>query len=146
MINFIPYQAEHLSQVKLQEQQKVWSKEFLKPGYAEALALPNMAWSAVNDNDIVGCAGFIPHWDGRVAVWSIFGQVPKRAWLSIVRKIEYEFQNTLADHGPHRIEATTPVGFNAGCRLAKILNFEVEGLMKQYGPDGRDHFMLARIV
>lgn len=147
MISFVPFRPVHLELVRLQPAQEAWRKELVRPGFAEALAIRGMAWTGLVDGMPVGCAGLSPLWDGNVKAWALFGtNIPRRAWTAIVRKIEHEFAATLASHGKHRIEATTPVYFAEGCRLLRILAFNVEGEMQFYGPDGANHFLFGRIV
>lgn len=144
---FIPYRPEHLAQIALQPAQRAASA-VIKEGYAESLAVPGMAWSASNESgEILGCAGMVPQWEGRVIAWALLGvAIPKRAWPTIAKKIAREFNAALADHGRHRVEITVPVNFGAGCRLARLLGFEIEGRLRAYAPDGSDHFLYAKIV
>jgi RimJ/RimL family protein N-acetyltransferase len=44
-----------------------------------------------------------------------------------------------------RIEASTEADFKQGCRWLEMLDFQSEGLMRKYGPDGADHIRYARI-
>ena len=43
------------------------------------------------------------------------------------------------------IQASIRADFKEGVRFAKWFGMESEGLMKQYGPDGKDYIRLARI-
>lgn len=145
---FIPYRPEHLAKIALQPAQRAARAVMVKDGYAESLAVPGMAWTAVNDaGEILGSAGMVPQWEGRVIAWALVGiLIPKRSWPIIAKKIEGEFQSALAEHGRHRIEITVPVNFGAGCRLARLLGFDIEGRLRAYAPDGSDHFLYAKIV
>ena len=146
MIRFVPYEAAHLAQVELQPAQARWRDQLFKEDYAKAMAVPGMAWTGLDGDRVVGCAGFYPQWEGRVIAWAVFGAVPRDAWMSIVRKVRKELRDCLADHGRHRVEATVPYNFGNGCRFAHALGFKVEALMKHYGPDGSDHFLYAQVV
>lgn len=147
MIEFVPYEPWHLEALDLQPMQSWWRDKLLAPGYAQGLA-NDMAWTGFIDDRVVGCAGFAPQWEGRVIAWALFGRdVPKKAWASIVAKVRREFKNTLQSQGhKHRVEITVPATFGEAIRLANILGFEVEGLMKKYGPDGSDHLMYAKVI
>jgi hypothetical protein len=147
MIQFVPYSPTDLTSIELQPAQEKWRDQFFLPGYAQSLDIKGMAWTAMDGEKVLGCAGFAPQWEGRVIGWAVFGrEIPRRAWPRILRKIRREMHNSLADHGRHRLEITVPRGFDAGCRLAHLLGFEVEGLMKEYGPDGGDHFLYAQVI
>lgn len=143
---FVEFKAEHLTMMKIQKAQEIWKDKLLTYEYSKALEIPGMAWTALKNDEVLGCAGMIPVWEGRVIAWALFGDIPKHSWILIFRKIQKEFRDALANHGRHRIETTTPVDFVPGHRLAKMLGFEIEGLMKEYGPDGKDHLMLGKIL
>lgn len=141
MIEFVPYEPWHLMVIDLQPTQTAYYQRFVQPGYAESLA-KGVAWTGFINDRAVGCAGFAPQWEGRAVAWALFGRgIPKTVWPAIVRKVRAETQGIKG-----RIEATVPFGFGAGCRLAKLLGFEIEGLMKAFGPDGSDHFLYARVT
>lgn len=146
MIRFVPYQPSHLAQVRTQPAQEAWRAYLIRDGFAESLAIPGMTWTGLVDDVPVGCAGFSPQWEGRVVAWALFGDIPKTAWPAIVKKIRHEFRATLQSHGRHRVEMTVPSNFGPGCRLALMLGFAVEGLMKSYGPDGSDHLLYAQVL
>lgn len=146
MMRFVPYQPSHLAQVALLPAQEQWRSYLIRDGFAEALALPGMAWTGLLNDMPIGCAGFQPQWEGRVVAWGLFGQIPKMAWPAIVKKIRHEFRATLQSQGRNRVEITVPANFGPGCRLALMLGFTVEGLMKSYGPDGADHLLYAQVL
>lgn len=147
MIRFVPYEPWHLHAIELQPIQELWrDKLLMQPGYAESLVVPGLSWSAVLGKSIVAMAGLSPQWEGRVIAWGLFGEtVPKFAWSRIVRRMKLEMYQ-ITKHGPHRVEMTVPGGFYEGTRLARMLGFEVEGKLKFFGPDGRDHFQYAKVV
>lgn len=146
MMEFIPYHADHLLQIALQPAQAHHLGSVAIPKYREALAIPGMAWTGIHDDRIVGCAGLVPEWEGRVIAWALFGVIPKPAWPAIIKKIQREFRETLASQGRHRVEMTVPSNFGPGCRLARLLGFDIEGKMRCYGVDGADHFLFAKII
>lgn len=44
-----------------------------------------------------------------------------------------------------RVQATTHRQFERGRRFLEWLGFEREGVLRNYGPDGSDHIIYARI-
>jgi hypothetical protein len=151
LIEFVPYQPWHYHELRVQAAQLEWQDTILStPGYAEALDVPGMSFTGISDGQIVGCAGLQPQWHGapwgRVVAWGLFSDtIPKRAWVRIARKMASVIVSSL-DHGPHRLEMTTPCNFFEAGRLALVLGFAIEGRLLRFGPDGADHFMWSRIV
>jgi hypothetical protein len=108
-------------------------------------AIEGPAWIGFYNNKPIGVAGFVNQWSGRATAWAIFKDMPKTAWPAVVRKVAYEM-GLLLLQGIHRIEATVPVNYGAGCRLAQMLGFVAEARLKAYGPDRQDHFMFVRLA
>ena len=64
---------------------------------------------------------------------------------SILRHAQEELERWQISEGFNRVQITiefTNAGF---VRWSKLLGFELEGLMRKYGQDGQDHFLMARI-
>jgi hypothetical protein len=144
MITFAPYQPEHLRQLDVASPaQRQWMARYAEPGYAERLAQSKWAASGFINDQVVGCAGIIAA--GHIGVsWSIFGNIPRPEWVSVVKHMRGMLKQAHAA-GLCRITATVPVGFGPGCRLAKALGFDVEGVMRAAGTARDDLFMYARV-
>jgi len=143
MLTFVPYSPEDLRKVDLQPAQASWRERFMDLGYARSLDVPGRAWTGLDDaGRVAGCAGFAPQWEGRVIAWAVFGKVPRPAWARVVAKVRKEMRALEA----RRVEITVPVGFGAGCRLAEILGFNIEGRMNAFGPDGADHYLYSKVA
>jgi hypothetical protein len=141
VISFVPYEPGHLGHVEVQPAQAEWRARMVAD-YARALAVPGHAWTALDEGKRpIGCAGLLPQGAGRAHGWALLSAIPARHWPAMVRKIR-----AVLDAAPYRrIEATVRHDFGNGCRLAKLLGFEVEALMTAYR-DGVDHFLYARVA
>jgi hypothetical protein len=142
MITFVPYQPEHLAQIELQPAQQRWRERFAVPGYAEAIAVPGLCWTALDGDRVLGCGGLQPQWEGRALAWLVVGAVSRTAWPRIVGRV----RQTLREAAFRRVEMHVAQGFGNGCRLAAILSFTVEGLMRGFAPDGGDYYLYARVA
>lgn len=141
MIEFAPYRPEHLMLVDLQPAQSAWRKRVMQPGYAESLVEPGLSWTGFKDGLVVGCAGVVRERDGLGKAWALVGQGFPRSWPAIVRYM----REVLARADIQRIEADVLSNFGEGCRLARMLGFDVEGLRRKYDPEGHDYFLYARV-
>lgn len=64
---------------------------------------------------------------------------------TILRHAKEELERWQISEGFNRVQITIEfvnVGF---VRWSKLLGFELEGLMRKYGQDGQDHFLMSRI-
>jgi hypothetical protein len=100
-----------------------------------------MAWTGEADGKIIGIAGFTPQWENRALAWAL---ISESAGLHFV-KIHSEVKKMLMQSSFRRIEAHVDVGFQPGARWMKMLDFEPEGYMRAFRPDGADMLLYARI-
>lgn len=143
MIQLIPYEPSHLLEIELQPHQRVWRDRIVKGKQAEAINIPGLCLTALDGNKVVGSAGFVPQWEGRMIGWALLSpNIPKLAWVQIARKIKSKMEELFLK-GTRRIEITVPIGFDAGIRFAHLLGFEIECKMTAYQPDGGDAFLFA---
>lgn len=142
MIEFVPYEPFHFKLIEVPPAIVEWHEDAKRQGYAEAVKCPgSLAWTGIENERLVGCAGLVKKWEGNYSCWAVFAHQKTKAWPAIVRKVHREMEALKA----RRIEMTVVQGFDQGCRLAFMLGFEVEGLLNNYGPDGKNHFMFAKV-
>lgn len=145
MLQIVPYDTWHIGMLDLTPELAVFRRDMITQDEVEALKTGGMTWTGMENDRVVGCAGFLPVWQGRVQAWAIFGKMTKRYWPQVVRKIQSEMA-VLKSKGVRRVEATVATNFGQGCRLAFLLGFKVEGEMKSYAPDGSNHFLYAKVL
>lgn len=136
-----PYQPTHLDALMLQPAQEMARPLLADPEYRKALAVPGMAFSALDGDRVLCCAGLIQYWEGRAEAWALMGQDLKRDFL----RIHYATRRFLDVCGFRRIEATVDPDFGCARAWIEALGFKYEGLMPGYTPDGRDCFRYARV-
>lgn len=144
MLKIVPYDVWHLGMLDLAPDHAEFRRKLITQNEAENLKSTGLAWTGMDGDRVVGCAGFFQMWPGRVQAWALFGRMNKAHWPQTVRFIRAQMEE-LRIRGIRRIEATVPANFGAGCRLAFMLDFKVEGCMKAYAPDGTDHFLYAKV-
>lgn len=135
-----PFRPEHLERLLLQPRQADARQLFENPAYGQALA-NGLAYTAIEGDVILCCAGLLPHWEGRAEVWSLMGADLRRHFVAIhhaaVRLLD------VADF--RRIEASVDAKFCNGRRWVERLGFKAEGVMRAYTPDGRDCIRYAKV-
>jgi len=145
-IRFRPFQAHDLDYMDLQQAQRSVQRWLSREGYGEYLEEPELSWSAVAGDLVVGCAGIKPQWQGRAVAWSLIDRrMPRSAWVKITREVQRILQ-LAHDMGYRRIEATVLAGHGEGCRWMDVLGFKVEGKATAYDPAGNDHYLYARVA
>lgn len=140
-MQIVPYKPAHLERVPPQSAQAGVVGR-LDRETAESLAIPGFAFSAATDGCIVGCAGIMPLWPGVGHAWAVLSEVALAHPVTLTRAVQRELARIERDHGLHRVQATVGETHVAGRRWLAWLGFEVEGLMRNYGPDGEGDYWL----
>lgn len=135
-----PFTPSDLHRIALQPAQQQFAAQ-LDNGYAKALMDAGPAWSAVQEDKVLVCAGLVPLWEGRSQIWSLIAADAGPYFIRLVRGMR-----TFLDlQDVRRIEAAVATEFPQGHRLARMLGFVREGTMRGYAPGGRDHDLYALV-
>jgi RimJ/RimL family protein N-acetyltransferase len=135
-----PFHASDLCEMRLQPSQ-AGELVHLDPSALELLA-GGLAFTGRIDGRPVACAGIVPSAYGSGAMWAFLAADAGPYMLRLTRA----GLRMLEIARLRRVEANVPADFVAGCRWLPILGFELEGLMRKYGPDGSDHYRYARTL
>lgn len=141
MIDVVPFKAEHIAAIRLQEAQAYLSDWVT---YAQAEALEEQtSYTAMLDGVPVAAAGVIPQWQGRSLAWAFIGDVGPRKFLGIHRAVKHFLDGCYVK----RLEMTVDCDFPAAHRWAKMLGFKMEApRMEAYNPNGGDCSLYARVL
>ena len=104
-------------------------------GYAEN-GHPLFAWGA------------FPYWQGVAEVWmAVDRRLGHRAMYMrpILNEIRVQLVALERDWGYHRLFGQYEVAQTQSAKLARILGFEQEGILRKYGSDGADYVICARV-
>lgn len=108
------------------------------------LLVDGASWCAIDDDGRpIMAGGAVPFWAGTAEVWIAQGPaaagrpatVAMLTWRHLCR-LQARFR---------RVQATVRAGDEPAFRLLARFGFEFEGVLRAFGPDGADHYMMARI-
>jgi RimJ/RimL family protein N-acetyltransferase len=140
-MKIIPFEPEHLKDIKVQGGQLDWQL-YNYETYGAELKKAGMAYTAVdNEGRIIGCAGIIKIWTGRGEAWALFGGGWQRHYIGITKAV----LRGLRLSNLRRIEANVRADFDKAQAWITYLGFNEEGYMRKYGADGADFIRYARI-
>lgn len=132
----VPFRPGHLERLRLQPAQahvRAYFKDVEKFG---------TAYTAIEGEDVLACAGVLPAGSHRAVAWALLGEIGPALFLRVHREVE----RFLARQPYRRIEALVDCGFDEAHRWVRLLGFEREAeRMKAYTPDGRDVALYARV-
>jgi hypothetical protein len=136
----VPYQAEHLQKLRLQSAQ-LCNLNWMP--IDQAVQLENVtAFTALDGDEVLACAGVLELWSGRGAAWAFLAEDLGTRMVAVHRAVRRYFG--LLDF--RRIEAEVAVDFPQGHRWMRLLGFELESpRMRGYFPDGSDAALYVRV-
>lgn len=139
-MNIVPYKAEHLMELQLQEGQE-YSSVYVTPEYAKALE-DQFAFTAMAGDKPVAVGGVCKLWDNRGLAWTFIDQRAGEYFVEIHKAVK-----RMLDIVPYRrIEAETPCEFKQGHRWLRMLGFKLEAeRMVAFRIDGGDSALYARV-
>lgn len=114
-----------------------WTKQ-----HTERLEKDRYAYTGIEGDRILFCAGVVEYWPGRGEAWAILDQALKTDFLKVHNAVK-----RFLDICPlKRIEATVDFEFEAGHRWVELLGFRLEAeRMQSYRMDGGDASLYARV-
>lgn len=93
------------------------------------------------DDKIIGVGDVTHMWEGRYILWFYAGaDIEKKDWLPFLRK----FTDTLVQRKDiKRVQCSVDACYQQAIRMAQLIGFKCEGLMKSYLPNGNDAYLFA---
>lgn len=140
-MHWVPLEQRHLDAIVLQGAQEHVRAFMLEPGYLDTLRAGGPCVALQAGAEVLVCCGLMHLWENRSVAWSLIARDAGRHFVRIFRMM----RAIMEQHPVRRVECTVDPGFENGHRLARMLGFEREGLMRAYLPDGRDVVQYARI-
>ena len=95
------------------------------------------AMTLVKYGEIIGCGGVNELWGGVGEAWLILGDKAFDYPVTVLRQTVRNFRTMIGKF--HRIQAHVLEGFDKGVQLVSALGFELEGTLKQYGPNKENY-------
>ena len=136
----VPFQPAHFSALQAQPSQ-AWMMGVFTPAQVAALALCP-SFTGLHEGEVVGCAGTIPFWSGRVMAWAMLSARAGGHMVAVHRAVKRFLETCDA----RRIEATVDIDFEPGHRWMGALGFTLEApRMDGYRPDGRACSIYAKV-
>lgn len=143
-MRIVPFAPAHLRAVPLQAAQG-GLEPYLDAIDERQFVAPGMAFTALDEDGVAGCGGIVELWPGVGQAWAVLSGRALAHPLTLTRTAQRELERIMRRCKLSRVQATVADGHGAGARWLAFLGFEVEGLLVNYGPDGRgDYWIYGR--
>ena len=102
-------------------------------------------YTLLEDGEIVAMGGVHMLWNKVGEAWIMLGKSAKSKPRTVAKYADLMFDVIVHKNKLNRIQASIAVNDAKAIRFGKWLGFEMEGLMRRYGPDGSDYYRVARV-
>ena len=141
----VPLRYEHISRLSLTDD----SIEYMRhiPGYLDYIwdnAVDGWSWAAIGRGKVFAVFGLRMIWTGLAEMWMVPGKDIGNHAISLVRGARAITDSALQDYGVRRLQITVKAENDTAFKFAKSLHFEVESVMRKFGPEGSDYYMMVR--
>lgn len=92
----------------------------------------------------VACFGVVPIWNGVAQAWLIASDECRAKPVYMTKMAHHLFDIAEISERLHRMQITVKTSDKRAEKWALHLGFVLEGVMRKYGPDGSDHYIMAR--
>jgi hypothetical protein len=139
----VPFHPDHLTRLKLQPKQG-GALSGLTTDQSEMMAGCDIAWTALDGDEVVACAGIMHLWEGRGHAWALLSGNIGRRMVQMHRAVKRAIELS----GYRRIEMDVDAEFAEAKHWARLLGFidETPHGMPGYSPDGRLYHKFARVI
>lgn len=142
-MDIVPFKVEHLQAIKLQAAQ---SDAITGLGDAESIYLEcsEFAFSALEGDRVIACAGIIKLWEGRGHAWALLSGDIGNRFVAIHRAVK----RAIDVSGYRRVEMDVDGDHKEAIKWAHMLGFynETPDGMKGYVADGRLIYKFVRLL
>jgi len=140
VIRFVRATPDNVRQIDAQIEQ-FGERDFYDHNLERLLANAFAITCLINDHPVAS-GGFEPLWEGRGALWGLFGRDCGPALPAIAKQVRF----FLASCPVNRLELTVRESFGAGCRLAALLGLNAEARLLGFFPDGSTAVLYSRVL
>lgn len=140
-MHVVPFKPEHMDKLT-----PILGISSLSPASIEVLSKAGHAFTALNGEDVLGCAGVMEIWPGMGEAVAFFTPAFRKDFrFSFFRSVRRGLLEIQKNYNYHRIQLQVQFGFQEGYDFAMRLGFKWEGVMPLYAPDKRSMVRFGRI-
>lgn len=141
-MDIIPFKAEHLFQMIAQDRQQDLLR-LLTEESAKNIEMHSDAYTAIDGDKVVCCAGTLDYGDGRGMAWSYMSDNAGKRMLGLTKAVS----RYLNIPKFRRLEMYVDCDFPQAHRWARMLGFKKEcDRMERFTADNRDCALYARVI
>lgn len=145
-IEIVPFTGEHAKQILELGMNDVALE--LKPEhrkYVVDVEDIGMSFTGLLNDKPIAAGGICYLWDGVAEGWVLASRDIFKYPIFCAKTIKRRTDLLAKNNKLKRIQTAVKADSDTAIRFAEWLGFKREGLMKNYGPDGADHYLYAKV-
>lgn len=144
-ITFVPFHMAHYMSLNIEDKYQNATARFLDmPALIENQAKNGDAFTAILHGKPVACFGSMRLWTGVEEMWLLIEERGRKYMKTLTRAaINYRDFRVISGN-LHRIQITVRCEDMRAVRWGIAIGFTIDGMMKAYGPDGSDYYLMSR--
>jgi RimJ/RimL family protein N-acetyltransferase len=103
-------------------------------------------YTLIEDDEVIVCGGVHMMWTGVGEGWLVMSKHAYDKPITVARYTQRLFDTIMGDNAMWRVQASVHTNDEQSVKFAEWLGFEIEGVMKKFGPDGTNYFRMARVM
>jgi hypothetical protein len=141
----LPFVPQHVDQIGLSsDDQHMFASIPDIQNRLEHVSKAKTAWTIFYRGKPALVMGLEYKWDTNYEAWLVPGELSIEHGALLTRGARRFFDKIGAKLGLLRMQIVVCVDREKAVQWARFLKFEREGLMRRYGPEGKDYYMYAR--
>ena len=142
----LPFRERHLENVNIAQYESRYIESLAKGYHKTTFNHDGLSYTYISDGEILCCFGVQLLWQGVGELWMMPSDNDDMFLISHMSKISELIDIIIKDFSLNRLQIQVTVPNERTLCFVKSIGFEIEGTLKNYGPEGNDYFMLARTV
>jgi RimJ/RimL family protein N-acetyltransferase len=139
----VPFIKEHLTNFTTEQPDvKGHDPEAFK-SHILSQAQAGIAISVIQNGKTLGIFGSAKIWNGLEEAWFLVDEVVRRYGISMTKVAKVFISEKFAEDSLNRMQITVRCDDVRAYKWAKCLGFSDDGVMRRFGPDGSDFFMMS---
>lgn len=139
----VPFVADHLNGFKSTQPDMQGHTDEEMREHALSQAKCGIAISVLQHGETLGIFGATKIWNGLEEAWFLVDEVTRRYGMAMTKVAKKFIFLKFQEDSLNRLQITVRSDDIRAYRWAKCLGFQTDGVMKQFGPDGSDFYMMA---
>jgi hypothetical protein len=142
----LPFRQTHIDNINI---------PWFESQYIESLAIDDtqkikdhdgLSYTLIQDGKILLCFGVTLMWRGVGEFWIMPSDSDELVSISVINHVTQMIDIIIEQFTLNRIHIQVRVANERTLCFINSLGFDKEGLMKKYGPEGGDYFMLSKTI